>query len=113
MSRILNHIPEAQGEEYYFLERLLETSDPQQLEQFARVYRARRRDPQVVLVLAIVGLVVIPGIQRFYLNSIVMGILYLFTAGFCLIGSIIDIINHKEMTLEYNQKVAYEIIKTV
>ncbi|KAB2810155.1 TM2 domain-containing protein [Phaeocystidibacter luteus] len=113
MNRILLEIPEATGEELYFLERLLETCDQEQLSQFARIYRTRRRDPQNVLIFAVIGLFVIPGIQRLYLNKVLMAVLYLFTAGLCLIGSIIDIVNYKEMALEYNQAVAYEIIEYV
>lgn len=113
MSRIHQHIPEAQGEEFYFLERITETCDAHQMESFARLYRARRKDPQMVLVMCIIGLLVVPGLQRFFLNNILMGILYLFTAGLCLIGSIIDLINHREMAFEYNQGIAKEIIQQI
>lgn len=113
MNRVLDYIPEAQGEELFFLERLLETCDKAQMQQFANIYRGRRRDPQTVLIFAVIGLVAVPGLQRFYLNKILMGIIYLFTAGLCFIGSIIDLVNYREMTLEYNQEVAYEIIQHV
>ncbi len=113
MKQVLNYIPEAQGEELFFLERLLETCDTAQMQQFANIYRARRRDPQNVLIFAIIGLIAVPGIQRFYLNKILLGVLYLFTAGLCLIGSIIDLVNYRELTLEYNQEIAYEIIQHI
>ncbi|GGH69201.1 MAG: TM2 domain-containing protein [Bacteroidetes bacterium] len=113
MNRILKHIPEARGEEMIFLERLTEQCDEQQMHDFAMLYRSRRKDPQLVLILSVVGLVAIPGIQRFVLGQILMGVLYLFTAGFCLIGSIIDIVNASDMAFEYNCGVAYEIIEHV
>jgi hypothetical protein len=37
-----------------------------------------------------------------------MGILYLFTAGFCFIGTIIDLVNYKTLANDYNRKMAYE-----
>ncbi|MGZ3891144.1 MAG: TM2 domain-containing protein, partial [Mucilaginibacter sp.] len=50
----------------------------------------------------------VAGIQRFVLGQIAMGILYLFTGGFCLIGTIVDLVNNRSLTLEYNQKMVYE-----
>jgi hypothetical protein len=38
-----------------------------------------------------------------------MGILYFFTAGLCFIGTIVDLINHKQIALEYNIKIANEV----
>ncbi|MDB5115968.1 MAG: hypothetical protein JWQ79_1460, partial [Mucilaginibacter sp.] len=46
--------------------------------------------------------------QRFIVGQIGMGILYLFTIGLCFIGSIMDLVNHKTLALEYNQKMAFE-----
>jgi hypothetical protein len=37
-----------------------------------------------------------------------MGILYLFTLGFCLIGTIIDAINYRKLAWEFNKKAAIE-----
>jgi hypothetical protein len=38
-----------------------------------------------------------------------IGVLYLFTVGFCGIGTIIDVVNYKKLTSEYNQKQAFEV----
>jgi len=38
-----------------------------------------------------------------------MGIAYLFTAGFCLIGTIVDIFNYKSLTGGYNEKQALDV----
>jgi hypothetical protein len=43
------------------------------------------------------------------INQIGIGILYFLTAGLCLIGTIVDIINYKNLAFEYNQKVAIEV----
>ena len=48
--------------------------------------------------------------SRFILGQIGMGILYLFTVGLCFIGTIVDLVNYKQLTLEYNQQQAQEII---
>ncbi len=50
----------------------------------------------------------VPGLQRFNLGQIGMGILYFFTAGVCFIGTIVEIVNYRTLALEYNQKMAYE-----
>ncbi len=75
---------------------------------FANIYRARRRDPQIMLLTTLIGFVGIAGIQRFLINQIGMGLLYLFTGGLCLIGTIIDLINYQDLAMEYNQRMANE-----
>jgi hypothetical protein len=42
-----------------------------------------------------------------------MGILYLFTGGLCLVGTVVDIINHKQLTFEFNQRMAMEAMGMV
>jgi hypothetical protein len=37
-----------------------------------------------------------------------MGLLYFFTGGLCIIGTIVDLVNHKDLAMEYNRKMAYE-----
>lgn len=59
------------------------------------------------LLLAILGLFILPGLQRFYLRQAGMGILYFFTGGVCLIGQIVDIIqllsqSQQEFDMRYN-----------
>jgi hypothetical protein len=41
-------------------------------------------------------------------GQVMMGVFYFFTAGFCFIGTIVDLINHQSLANEYNQKMAYE-----
>jgi TM2 domain-containing membrane protein YozV len=53
------------------------------------------------------------GIQRFVVGQIGMGILYFFTGGLCLIGTIVDIVNHKKLAFEFNQKMAAESMRMV
>ncbi|MEO9004518.1 MAG: TM2 domain-containing protein [Ginsengibacter sp.] len=82
----------------------------EEVSQFCVIYRSKRKDPQLILILSLLGLVGIAGLQRFIIGNIAMGILYFFTAGICFIGTIIDIINHKELALEYNAKMITETL---
>lgn len=50
------------------------------------------RSRTVALILCCLGFVGIAGIHRFYVGKVFTGLLYLFTAGFCGIGTIIDLI---------------------
>ena len=57
------------------------------------------------MICTILGFLGIGGIQRFITGQIGMGILYLLTLGLCYIGTIIDLINYKKLTLERNQEI--------
>jgi TM2 domain-containing membrane protein YozV len=81
-----------------------------ELSQFCMIYRSKRKDPQLILILCLLGLVGIAGVQRFVIGHIGMGILYFFTAGLCFVGTIIDAINHKELAMEYNAKMITETL---
>ncbi|NVK03437.1 MAG: TM2 domain-containing protein [Flavobacteriia bacterium] len=113
MNRVLNEIPEASGQELFFLERLLETCDSDQLSQFSRSYRSRRKSPQLMLVFCVIGMFALPGIQRLFVGQIGMFLLYLFTAGIFLIGSIIDLFNYEDLAFKHNQAIAKDIIQHV
>ncbi len=77
---------------------------------FSMIYRSKRKDPQTILLLALLGLVFIAGIHRFVLGHTGMGILYFFTGGLCWIGTIVDAVNHKDLALEYNAKMITETL---
>ena len=102
-------LPELEGEEAAYVQMILSNMSPEQAHQFANVYRARRRKPQEILLLTVLGLFFIAGVHRFVLNQIGMGLLYFFTAGLCYVGTIIDLINYQTLTFEYNRKVADDI----
>jgi TM2 domain-containing membrane protein YozV len=108
MARIIDVLPELAGEEMLFVQSLISEMDNTKAASFATVYRNKRRDPMLILVLTLVGLVGFAGLQRFLTDQIGMGILYFFTAGLCLIGTIIDLVNYQKLAFEYNQKVAKE-----
>ena len=109
MTNVFQLLPEIQGDELAYIQGLLKDYDDDTARQFADIYRVRRKDPQTILLLALVGFLGINGIQRFYVDQIGMGLLYLFTGGICLVGTIIDIVTYRNIAFEYNQKQAQEI----
>lgn len=113
MSKVLNLLPELQGEEMIYINNLLDELNDEQAVQFANIYRSRRRDPQIILLTTLLGFVIIAGVQRFLLNQIGMGLIYLFTGGLCLIGTIVDLINYRKLSFEYNSQQAREILMMI
>ena len=111
MANVLQILPELQGQEMSYIQELIKDLDNEKAQLFANIYRARRRDPQLILITTILGFFVIAGVQRFLVNQIGMGLLYLFTAGLCLIGTIVDLVNYQKLAFEYNQKIADEVVK--
>jgi|SRR5690606_2688134 len=109
MAKVTDVLPELTGEEMVYVQNLIKEWDDEKARSFANVYRTRRKDPQVILITALLGLIVVAGVHRFLLGQIGMGLLYLFTGGLCLIGTIIDLVNHQRLAFEFNQKVAQEV----
>lgn len=110
MARILDVLPELTGEEMVYVQHLIKDLDDEKARTFASVYRARRKEPMMILVTALIGFVAIAGVHRFILGQIGMGLLYLFTAGLCFIGTIVDLVNYQKLAFEHNQKIANEVI---
>ena len=113
MANVLLHLPELQGMELNHVQLLIKDFSDKQAQNFAMIYRARRRDPQLILMTALAGLLGVAGIQRFLVNQIGMGILYFFTAGLCLIGTIVDAVNYQTIAFEYNRQIAGEVAPLV
>lgn len=106
-------MPELQGDEMLYVQGLLKEMDDDKARMFANAYRAKRKDPQLILLTALLGFVVVAGVHRFILGQIGMGLLYLFTGGLCLIGTIVDLVNHQKLAFESNQKVAQEVLTMI
>ena len=113
MARVIDVLPELSGEEMLYVQALIKDMEDDKARNFANVYRTRRKDPQMILILALLGLVAFAGIHRFIMGQIGMGLLYLFTAGLCFIGTIVDLVNHQKLAFEHNQKVANEVLALV
>jgi len=109
MPNVLQLMPNLEGEEMVYIQELIKDMNDQQAQQFAMIYMSRRKDPSNILIFALIGLLGIAGIHRFVLNQIGMGILYFFTGGLCVIGTIVDMVNHKRLAFEYNSKQAQQV----
>lgn len=105
---MIDYIPELEGDEAAYVSKIMQPMNDETANRFTRVYRARRKDPQIILLTAIIGFFGVAGIHRFILGQVGMGILYLFTAGLCVIGTIVDLINYKNLSFEYNRDIARE-----
>jgi TM2 domain-containing membrane protein YozV len=106
--QLLMMLPGLQPDELMVLQSLLKDMTENQQQQFIIFYQGKRKDQQNLLILTIIGFFGVAGIQRFVIGDTALGLLYLFTGGFCGIGTIIDIINIKRMTFEYNHKQALD-----
>ena len=102
-------MPSLEPDEMAFIQELIKGMNDSQAQQFAIAYMSRRKDPSNMLLFAIIGFLGIAGIQRFVVNQVGMGILFLLTGGLCLIGTIVDVVNHKKLAYEYNTKQAQEV----
>jgi TM2 domain-containing membrane protein YozV len=89
-------MPSLEGDEMAYVQELIKDMNDAQAQQFAMAYMSRRKDPSNMLLFAVIGFLGIAGIQRFVINQVGMGLLFLFTGGLCLIGTI-DIVNHKTL----------------
>ena len=110
MPLITHYLPELDATEKLYIEDLVAALSWEEAQQFAVAYRQRRKDPHTVLLTAIVGLVAIPGLQRFWLGQVGMGFLYLFTWGLMLVGTISDLVRYKKLAFLYNQEIARQIV---
>ncbi|WP_337865177.1 TM2 domain-containing protein [Ignavibacterium sp.] len=109
MPNVFQLMPNLEPEEMAYIQELIKDFTDQQAQQFAMTYMSRRKDPTNILIFALIGFVGIAGIHRFVLGQTGMGILYLLTAGLCLIGTIVDLVNHKKLALETNIKTAQQV----
>lgn len=109
MNTVLKYLPEVQGNELYFLNDLFKDFSEDQARDFSNIYRSRRRDPNIILLTTLLGFIGIAGVQRFITEQIGLGLLYFFTAGLCLIGTIVDLVNYKNIAFDYNRRIAHEV----
>lgn len=107
--KVFEVLPELEGDEAQYIEMLIKDLPDDKVSIFVNMYRSRRKDPILLLVLALIGLFGVAGIHRLFVGHIGMGILYIFTAGLCFIGTIVDMINYKNFAFEYNRNIAKEI----
>lgn len=105
---ILNIIPDIEYDELVLLLNITKDMNEQQQQQFLLSYRHKRKGRNEMLLLTLLGFVGVAGVQRFVMGDIALGIIYFLTGGLCLIGTIIDLIKINSLTMDYNQRQAYE-----
>jgi TM2 domain-containing membrane protein YozV len=108
MPNVMQLLPMLEPDEMIYVQGLVKDMSDTQAQQFAAVYMSRRKDTTMVLVATVIGFFGVAGIQRFLTNQTGMGLLYLFTLGFCFIGTVIDLVNFRSIALEYNVGVAQQ-----
>ena len=114
MPHIVTHyLPELDEPERSFIEHLTAGMSHESIQQFAAAYRQVRRDPQTLRLLAIIGIVAIPGLHRFWVGQLGIGFLYLITWGLFLFGTIKDVVRYRELAFTYNLQVANRIARNL
>ncbi|HVZ95435.1 MAG TPA: TM2 domain-containing protein [Chitinophagaceae bacterium] len=103
-------LPGLQPDELIMIQNATKDMSENQQQQFFTLYQGKRKDPQTLTILTIIGFLGIAGIQRFVTGDTGMGVLYLLTGGLCCIGTIVDLVNIKKLASEFNQK---QIVMTV
>lgn len=106
---VVHYLPELDEPERSFIERLTVGMSHDSIQQFAAAYRQVRKDPQMLRLMAIIGIVAVPGLHRFWVGHIGIGFLYFVTWGVMLMGTLTDIVNYKELAFNYNRQVATRI----
>lgn len=106
-------LPGMQPEELMTIQSVTKEFNEQQQRQFFAFYVGRRKEPQQLLIMTLIGFIGIAGIQRFVVGEVGMGILYLLTGGLCGIGTIVDIVNNDRIAAGFNQKQAIETAQMV
>lgn len=102
-----------QPDELAVVQNVIQGMTSSQEQQFYILYQNKRKDQQTMLLLCLLGFLGFAGIHRLVTGDIALGIIYLLTAGFCFIGTIIDLININSLTFEYNRKQALETAQMV
>jgi TM2 domain-containing membrane protein YozV len=106
--QMLMMLPGLEPEELMFIQNLTKDMTENQQQQFLMFYQGKRKDHQTLMFLTLLGFLGIAGIQRFVTGETGLGILYILTAGFCGIGTIIDLVNLRSLATQFNQKQAIE-----
>ena len=112
-SNLMTQIPAVEPDELAFLQAFTRDVPEDKLQLFITVYNGKRKKTDQILLGCVLGFVLIAGIQRFMVKQTGMGLLYLFTGGLCLTGTIMDTVNHKRITFEFNRDMARESMAMV
>ena len=111
MSKIADYLPGLGDSELDFVISATKSLPEDRLDEFARLYKAQRKKPEIVLITALIGFFGIAGIQRFILGQVGMGLLYLFTGGLFFIGTLVDVFSFKKLTNTVNEELAFRLAR--
>ncbi|TXH58158.1 MAG: TM2 domain-containing protein [Bacteroidia bacterium] len=95
-------------EEISHLSYLMNQMNDEQKNQFIILYKEKRKKSEHILLMILLAFFGFAGVHRFYLGQIGWGLVYFITWGFFGIGTIIDLISYRSITLEHNKKQAFE-----
>ena len=109
MADIIKFMPELEGEELATVAGIVREMTDEQALYFAQGYRGRRKSTGTAYLLLLLAVLGLAGINRFYLGSIALGIIYLLTWGFCGIGIVIDLFVTAGMVRKVNLRKASEM----
>lgn len=101
-------LPGLQPAELMYIQSLTKDMTENEVQQFIMFYQSKRKDTQNLILMACIGFFGVAGIQRFMIGQTGMGIVYLLTGGLCFIGTIVDLVNIKQLAVQYNQQQAME-----
>ncbi len=113
MPNVMQLLPMLEPDEMTYIQGIINDMSDTQAQQFANIYMNRRKDTQTILIATVVGFLGIGGVQRFLVGHTGLGLLYLFTAGLCFIGTIIDLVNHKKLAFDYNIDMAQQVMRMI
>jgi hypothetical protein len=109
--RMIMMLPGLRPTEIIFLKEMMRGLTESQKQQFLLFYSSKRREEQQLLILALIGFFGVAGIHRIVTGDVLLGVIYLFTFGFCGIGTIIDLINISRLSSNYNLLQAEEALR--
>jgi hypothetical protein len=108
VKQMLAMLPGIQIDELTYLQDITKDMNEKQAHQFYLLYQGKRKSQQDLMFMTLAGFLGVAGIQRFVTGDTGMGIAYLLTVGFCGIGTIVDLVNIKKISADFNQKQALE-----
>jgi len=73
MPYITHYLPELDEPERAFIEQFTIGMSQETVRQFAAAYRQVRKDPQTLRLMAIIGIVAVPGLHRFWVGHVGLG----------------------------------------
>lgn len=109
--KILIAIPDVTPDEMMHIMHVIKGLKEEDLDQFLFLYKGKRKSTQEIMIMTLIGFLGVAGIQRFMVKQTGMGIIFLLTLGFCYIGTIVDLVNHKKLANDHNQQMAVESIQ--